>query len=198
MKLILELQIFGFMKKLTRKNLEELAKQMPIIDKKSQKYYIGGGDGSRENPYTIQEFEDMSARGVWQGGHVSGYGYTYPDVIFTASFTGGEDVNRYDIEQALSDNQTSFWSGLLGLAGGSSTAAHGVVSSAVSALQENDIMSVLNYMEKNGVNSLYMISKTVSSSAPYSDRSPLYNNITTFEFYDRTTGNKVGSYKITY
>lgn len=186
------------MKKLTRKNLEELAKQMPIIDKKSQKYYIGGGDGSRENPYTIQEFEDMSARGVWQGGHVSGYGYTYPDVIFTASFTGGEDVNRYDIEQALSDNQTSFWSGLLGLAGGSSTAAHGVVSSAVSALQENDIMSVLNYMEKNGVNSLYMISKTVSSSAPYSDRSPLYNNITTFEFYDRNTGNKVGSYKITY
>lgn len=44
------------MKKLTRKRLADLAKVMPILNYKTQKILIGGGDGSFGNPYTYEEY----------------------------------------------------------------------------------------------------------------------------------------------
>ena len=36
--------------KLTRKSLDELAKTLPVIEEASQIHYVGGGDGSPDNP----------------------------------------------------------------------------------------------------------------------------------------------------
>ncbi|HMM18640.1 MAG TPA: hypothetical protein PKC47_14135 [Petrimonas sp.] len=38
------------MKKLTKKSLNELAKEMPIIDEINQHYFIGGGNIYQLNP----------------------------------------------------------------------------------------------------------------------------------------------------
>lgn len=60
------------MQKLTRKSLDELALSMPVINEIQQKTYIGGGDGSIYSPYTIAQFDQMVATGVWYGGYVQG------------------------------------------------------------------------------------------------------------------------------
>lgn len=52
------------MKKLTRRSLDELAIAMPVINEFQQKTFIGGGDGSQGNPYTVAEFYYMSESGI--------------------------------------------------------------------------------------------------------------------------------------
>lgn len=56
------------MKKLTKKSLDELAQTLPVIEETKQKTYVGGGDGTRESPYTAHEFEVMLNTDSWQGG----------------------------------------------------------------------------------------------------------------------------------
>lgn len=74
------------MKKLSRKNLDELAKVMPVLSETEQRMFVGGGSGTASDPYTMEEFERMLASGTWEGGYVL-YGnssepvYTSPDVI---------------------------------------------------------------------------------------------------------------------
>ncbi len=45
------------MRKLTRKSLDELAKTLPVIEESFQMSYVGGGDGTSANPYTVAEFD---------------------------------------------------------------------------------------------------------------------------------------------
>ena len=47
------------MKKLERKNLDELAKVMLVICESKQREFIGGGSGTSCDPYTYEEFERM-------------------------------------------------------------------------------------------------------------------------------------------
>ena len=72
------------MKQLTRKNLDELAKVMPIVDAKEQLMFVGGGDGSQMSPYTYAEYNSLYISGNWKGGYVEGNGYIAPDVVVTA------------------------------------------------------------------------------------------------------------------
>lgn len=71
------------MKKLTRKSLDELAKTLPVIEKKDQTVFVGGGNGTSASPYSIAEYDFMCNQGTWRGGYVSGWGYVSPDVICT-------------------------------------------------------------------------------------------------------------------
>lgn len=58
------------MKKLTRKNLSELAKTLPVIEKDVQSSFVGGGDGTYKNPYTMGEIEPLINNGTFKGGYV--------------------------------------------------------------------------------------------------------------------------------
>lgn len=77
------------MKKLTKKNLDELAKVMPVLSETEQRSYVGGGgtpegSGLYGPPHTLEEYRVMIASGHWSGGVVEGYGYIAPEATITA------------------------------------------------------------------------------------------------------------------
>ena len=72
------------MKKLTRKSLDELAKTLPVIEETSQMHYVGGGDGSPNNPYTESQYHGFLSQNQWAGGFVQGYGYVLGQVTVTS------------------------------------------------------------------------------------------------------------------
>lgn len=45
------------MRKLTKKSLDELAKMLPVIEESSQMSYVGDGDDTSANPYTVAKFD---------------------------------------------------------------------------------------------------------------------------------------------
>lgn len=47
------------MKKLTRKSLDEMAATMPSIDETGQSSFVGGGTGTKEDPYTFEEYNSL-------------------------------------------------------------------------------------------------------------------------------------------
>lgn len=49
------------MRKLTKKSLDELAQRMPVLSEKVQSSFIGGGTGTRENPFTFGEYKDLGS-----------------------------------------------------------------------------------------------------------------------------------------
>ena len=63
------------MKKLSRKNLDELAKVMPVLCEIEQRRFVGGNSGgipggSDMGTYTWEQYWSMSASGTWTGGYV--------------------------------------------------------------------------------------------------------------------------------
>lgn len=58
------------MKKLTKKSLNELAKVMPQMSENMQSGFIGGGNGSRTDPYTYDEYYNLLSSGYFPGGYV--------------------------------------------------------------------------------------------------------------------------------
>ncbi|MFA6703070.1 MAG: hypothetical protein WCS06_10465 [Dysgonamonadaceae bacterium] len=89
------------MRKLTRKSLDELAKTLPVIEESFQMSYVGGGDGTSISPYTQAEFDAMCSAGIWSGGYVEGWGYTFDDKVTATAYassrpTGyGGDIDFY-------------------------------------------------------------------------------------------------------
>ena len=63
------------MRKLTRMSLEELAMTLPVVENEIQASYVGGGNGTYEDPYTQKEYYSMLAIGSWQGGYVENMGH---------------------------------------------------------------------------------------------------------------------------
>ena len=57
---------------MTRKSLDELAKTLPVIKETSQMHYVGGGDGSPNNPYTAHEYVMMLINNKWEGDYEIG------------------------------------------------------------------------------------------------------------------------------
>ena len=61
------------MKKLSRKNLDELAKMMPVLSETEQRMFVGGsGNGY---VYSNEEFQILYLSGNWKGGEVEDLGY---------------------------------------------------------------------------------------------------------------------------
>ena len=80
-------------RKLTKSSLDELAERMPALSEEQQMTYIGGGDGTQDYPYTVDEFDRMVASGTWNGGYVEGWGYTFEELDCTASGQIRNDFN---------------------------------------------------------------------------------------------------------
>ena len=80
------------MKKVGRFSLFELQGDSSVIDKASQKTFVGGGSGSSTDPYTQEEFDSMMYSGHWNGGFVYGMGWVTPQVYIYSSrynYAGG-------------------------------------------------------------------------------------------------------------
>jgi hypothetical protein len=73
------------MKKITKSSLDELAKIMPVLSYEEEFHILGGGTGTREDPYTVEEYERMVASGTWHGGFVGDWGYTTAEVTVTGN-----------------------------------------------------------------------------------------------------------------
>ncbi len=76
------------MKTLKQKDLDELAKEMPIISEREEQIFEAemNGEmpsGSNTQPYSWEEYQAMVASGTWNGGYVEGYGYIFQDVDIT-------------------------------------------------------------------------------------------------------------------
>lgn len=83
------------MKKLTRKSLDEMAATMPRIDETGQSSFVGGGTGTKEDPYTFEEYNSLLNAGGWTGGFV-GSAYIIGEVTVTASIPKtGMDNSHY-------------------------------------------------------------------------------------------------------
>ena len=95
-------------RKLTHKSLDELALIMPVLSEDSQRRYVGGGDGSEGNPFTIGEYDGMVSSGTWNGGYVEGWGYTFGDLEVTGSISGSQNgvSGSYDGEWEDWDNDS--------------------------------------------------------------------------------------------
>ena len=66
--------------------------------------------GSRENPYTYEEYERLNSEGKWTSAYVEGMGIVLPDVYVISSFPGSgilsdfeDDYNDYDLQDASFD-----------------------------------------------------------------------------------------------
>jgi len=57
-------------KKLSIEILESMCCEKDILTKEVQNIYIGGGDGSKNNPYSMDEFYAMLDSGTWTGGYI--------------------------------------------------------------------------------------------------------------------------------
>lgn len=108
------------MKKLTKKNLDELAKVMPVLSETEQRSYVGGGgtpegSGLYGPPYTLEEYRVMIASGHWSGGVVEGYGYiTSEETItgnkrVTSSFSG--EALDYAFSEGVGGTSTFLYKG---------------------------------------------------------------------------------------
>lgn len=177
------------MKKLTRKVLNDFAKEAHIINENEQRSFIGGGDGTANNPYTKSEFDYMISNGIWQGGYVEGWGYTYPDLSCTSSFSGGTEMSESELRNMLVGDGLGMISAIMqefinqpGIS---------VVFYGADAARENQINDILNYMEKNGLNSVYKIdaiNSTFQGGGTYDYRTTIES-----KFYSRQTGEYIGS-----
>lgn len=59
------------MKKLTKQSLDEMAKPMQMINKMEQHSFVGGGNGTRDNPYT-EEYNSFLGTSGFAGGYARG------------------------------------------------------------------------------------------------------------------------------
>lgn len=77
---------------------------MPVISELEQRSYVGGGDGSADNPYTQEEMDRMLASGTWNGGYVDNLGYVYQEVnVYNGS------GNYYTLSSYFQTAKTSGW-----------------------------------------------------------------------------------------
>ena len=77
------------MKKVGQLSLLNLIDKCNLIDKDTQKYLIGGGSGTPDDPFTEEEYNYLFYSGQWQGGCVEGMGWVTPDVYIYAEKPGG-------------------------------------------------------------------------------------------------------------
>lgn len=65
--------------------LESIFNEKDLIAEEVQSIYIGGGDGSKTNPYSMDEYYTMLDSGTWNGGYLQdseGISYGMPEMRF--------------------------------------------------------------------------------------------------------------------
>lgn len=78
------------MRKLTKRSLDEMAKTMLIINENEQYAFVGGGDGTRYNPYTEEEYNSFLGTSGFSGGYVLFNGCDNPSYLVPNS---GSETN---------------------------------------------------------------------------------------------------------
>lgn len=83
------------MRKLTRKSLDELAQRMPVLSEEVQSSFIGGGDGSENNPFTLSEYKDLSRQYRFNSGWVDWDSCSNPELM-TKDYYSYMGINRFE------------------------------------------------------------------------------------------------------
>jgi hypothetical protein len=88
------------MKKITKLNLYQLAKEMPVIPEIEKRGFVGGGDGTQSNPYTQEQWCNMVNQGNFPGGYVQmsdgpTYCQSYNDQ--SGNISGSQDTSGVDL-----------------------------------------------------------------------------------------------------
>lgn len=60
------------MRRITLKDLQALANELPLVGEREQRGLVGGGTGSNLDPFTQNEYQTMLDEGTWNGGFVLG------------------------------------------------------------------------------------------------------------------------------
>lgn len=60
------------MRRITLKDLQALANELPLVGEREQRGLVGGGTGSNMDPFTQDEYQTMLDEGTWNGGFVLG------------------------------------------------------------------------------------------------------------------------------
>lgn len=154
------------MKKLTKKNLEQLAETMPRISEGVQRTFIGGGDGTEYNPYTTDEFDRMCYSGHWYGGFVEGMGYVAMELntMPSGSYTpmNGTFVTAADLlGESNSNAQNGFWTGIAEFVTGIWEGTDAVLD-AINSFGGD--ASLADYFQQNPSGQLYAIDRIFQSN----------------------------------
>lgn len=101
-------------KKLNRLSLRQLASRMSVVEVPLQSAFVGGGDGSLEDPFSKSEFLQSLSSSSWEGGYVSGVEVKDHALIFTgdtsvAWLSGNIIYGGGTINQQLYDGGTGGW-----------------------------------------------------------------------------------------
>ena len=77
------------MKKLSIGLLDELAKNQQRISELEMKSFVGGGDGTEDDPYTFSEMTSLMDSNGWIGGYVEYMGYVgYSQFVYGNPYGG--------------------------------------------------------------------------------------------------------------
>lgn len=87
-------------RRITKQSLEELKTSLTMLTVGEQEYYVGGGSGTKEDPYTEVEYFRMLDSGTWSGGYVL-FGYDVETYARNAS--GNWELLPPGVRYAFSD-----------------------------------------------------------------------------------------------
>lgn len=198
-------------RKLTRESLTELAMRMPVLSENVQKSFIGGGNGTAEDPYTWEEYynmtgsmwtggyvgnsytyiysqseyEALSESGLWSGGIVGGMGTVLPEVVCLG---GGREVSSTELRKMTVDDGSELVLGIITGIINDGTGPLSVLLTAIDTLREQAIDRILDYMEKNNLETVYE-RETQIDGYDYIG----YHVVRVFNYYDPKTGEFLGT-----
>lgn len=87
-------------KKLRKETLTELAKRMPVLNEKKQVAFVGGGNGTREDPFSLSEYMDLGD--LFQTGWVD-----FPDSISYMTCPYGEYYSSSGLDYSSGNDYDS-------------------------------------------------------------------------------------------
>ena len=100
---------------ITKDRLDELAKSvsksktMSIITGEEQRVYVGGGDGSWNNPFCESVFQQMLNNGTWEGGFVAGRGFVLPELVVYGSSNSSSSSSSSSSSCSSGSSSSSCW-----------------------------------------------------------------------------------------
>lgn len=112
------------MKRITLKDLQTLANELPLIGEREQRGFVGGGTGSNLDPFTRNEYLSMLNEGKWDGGFVLG-NEDVSDAEIQYIPSSLPESNEFD----TSDNQTM---------------------TGISLFENHQMMATLGYTDQDG------------------------------------------------
>lgn len=97
-----------YKRKLTRESLAELAKRMPVLSEEVQSTFIGGGDGSFNDPYTFEEYSKLhNPTQVFYLNDSGTICYDLPDIVVVGQSGGISGSVSGGVSGSISGNMTN-------------------------------------------------------------------------------------------